>query len=179
MATAQEVSNRAALVKSQIEQCLLRCQNAPYSSFERMRRIQEVQEEANTISERIANEIRQIEGPARETFENVRHQLSEKQLALDELQRKQRELSLERKAAQNELSAKLTAAATEDNSSVELERTWKSLLADSEEQQAEIEHKIVVAQNELSEAHALQYKAQLDRAGDNRDGIHERHDRRV
>ena len=143
MATSQEVSNRIAYIKAQIESCLQRCQNAPYSSFDRIKKVQKLQDEAAAISTRAADEILNIETPTRTAFQKSSQELNNKQIELNETQRRQQSTQDLFQANAHEHNARIHDAATRGVDQIELNKQWQITNSEHNKNNAEINRRHV------------------------------------
>jgi hypothetical protein len=122
--TVEEVFQRLSQIKGHAEQTLQRCQNAPYPSIERTRKVGELLEEAKTISDRAARLVRDLEGPARVAFEASQQELRDKQQELAQIDRQITDQQQILQARQVEHNANVKAARTKNQDPNELNNAW-------------------------------------------------------
>ncbi|MFO0628981.1 MAG: hypothetical protein U0325_25630 [Polyangiales bacterium] len=160
MATAEDVSKSIGYIRAQVDRCLTRCQNAPYSSSDRSRKIQTLQDEAIAISDRASEEIRRLEAPAQENFDRFSQDISAREEELAGLQRQQQSLQQVHQARNVEHTARVRAAASRGEDQGALNSQWQIITRDLQAATAEIGVKIAELQTIINELHVSRQKAQ-------------------
>ena len=171
-ATAEEISGRIALIRAEVERALQRCQNAPYPSFERTNKIQDLRQAAAAISERAASEMRRLEGPAREAFDHLTKEVEQKQGELAELNRKTQDAANVFQAKQNEQNAHIREAASKPQEQARLNTEWQVVTREFQTAQAEVNRQRAELQAEINDLNARRQKEQAKLASETAKAMH-------
>ncbi len=165
-ATAAEITGRITFIKGEIERALQRCQNAPYPSYERTNRIQEIRQEAAAVSERAAAEIRRLEGPVREGIDQLMKEVGQKQAELTEINRRAQDALQVFQARKNEHDGRVRDAATNPLEQARLNKEWDSVSRDFQNAQAKVNRERAELQAEINTLNARKQEEQAKLSGE-------------